>query len=67
MFGRKKRERELEESRQEALEAKRQAERELREVKARWPEVRREGAWHRLRRDQNHFARDLELLMRGSQ
>lgn len=63
MFGRKKDE--LDAERAAALEAKRSAEAELAEQKKLWPVVRREGAWHRLRRDQNHFAEDLRKLMEG--
>jgi hypothetical protein len=50
----------------EASAAKRAAEAEKREVENRWPAVRAEGAWHRWRRDENHFAENLSKLMKGA-
>lgn len=37
----------------------------LDDARADWPEVAEQAIWHRLRRDQNHFARDFELLLKG--
>jgi len=60
-----RRQKDAEASREEAIAALHEATEELSEVEARWDEVRAEGAWHRWRRDENHFVADLTLLMKG--